>query len=449
MITDKRGLIASAATPKAIALFDQAIDDMLEYRARTAASIQAAIAEDQNHIMAHVLMTGAMLLMGTNVVRPQIEERLATISALTKEQGGSLTRRENLHVVALNAWASGDLDAACRSWEAIILEWPHDLLALRSLHFQNFWMGRANYMRNMVGAALASWDESMPGYAFVLGMTAFGFEECGDYPRAERLAREAVARNPDDLWSVHAVAHVLEMQGRLAEGSSWLEGPDEQWADRGPFKGHLWWHMALFAVERGDFDRAITIYDVHVQPGEKFVSTDMMNAPSLLARLEFQGADVGDRWNQLAARSEQWIGNHEVPFTDAHTMFPFARTGSPNCDALLRSLEDLARRPKSYGGSIAAPFLVPIARAVRAFYEGRYGETVKILMPLRATLQPIGGSHAQRDLFHQLLTEASIKDGNYRLAKTLLNERITVRPDNTLNYQKMLAVESALSASLH
>lgn len=445
---DKRGLAVSARKPEAVLLFDQALDDMLEYRARTAQSIQNAINAEPEFVLPHVLMTGALLLMGTNSVRPQIDLKLAELDKLAEQSADIWTARERGHVDALRAWAAGDLARASRLWESIIHTTPHDLLALRSLHFQNFWMGRATYMRNMVGAALASWDETVPGYAFVLGMAAFGFEECGDYGRAERLGREAVARNADDLWSVHAVGHVLEMQGRLAEGMSWLDGPDDRWADRGPFKSHLWWHASLFAVERMAYDRALALYDAHIRPGEKFVSTDMMNAPSLLARLEFQGVDVGHRWDELAARSIDWVDDHVVAFTDAHTMFPLARTGRPEAEQFLNSLEQFANKPDDYAASISGALLLPLAQAVQAYYLGNFERTIELLMPIRADLQPIGGSHAQRDLFHQLLTEAAIKAGQSHIARTLLNERIAMRPDNPLNNQKLQALNAEAALTL-
>ncbi|MEZ5823729.1 MAG: tetratricopeptide repeat protein [Geminicoccaceae bacterium] len=390
--------------------------------------------------MPRILRAGALLLMGTNTVRPMIDAELEAIRALKTPRN----TREALHEKALMAWALGDLRKAARHWEAIIARWPLDILALRSLHFQNFWMGAAPYMRQVVGATLRHWQEDTPGYGFVLGMLAFGLEECGEYGRAERCGREAVERNGDDMWAIHAVAHVLEMQGRTDEGRDWLAHPCDYWNDRGPFKAHLWWHRSLFAVERGAFDEALELYDAHVRPGERFVSTDMMNAPSLLARLEFNGVDVGDRWERLAERSTSWVDDHVIAFTDAHTMFPLARTGrKAEADAYIESLERLATRTNAYSAEVAGPFILPVARATKAFYEGDYGTCVDILMPLRASLQPIGGSWAQRDLFHQLLLEAAIRAGDWPTARLLAQERLAARGENGLNWSKLSTILDA------
>ncbi|MCB1832628.1 MAG: tetratricopeptide repeat protein [Geminicoccaceae bacterium] len=440
MRSDMRGLELGTGSGEAVAAFDEAVQHFLEYRADTGGLIERAIEADPAFLMPRILRAGALLLMGTNTVRPMIDAELAAIDALETPRNP----REELHERALLAWARGDLRQASRHWETIIARWPLDILALRSLHFQNFWMGAAPYMRQVVGATVQHWDESTPGYGFVLGMLAFGFEECGEYRRAEHCGREAVERNGDDMWAIHAVAHVLEMQGRTDEGRSWLAHPHDHWNDRGPFKAHLWWHRALFAIENGAFDEVLDLYDAHIRPGERFVSTDMMNAPSLLARLEFQGVDVGDRWERLAERSTGWIDDHVIAFTDAHTMFPLARTGrTAEAEAYVESLERLQTQPSSYVAEMTGPYLLPVARATKAYYEGDFRACVDLLMPLRAALQPIGGSWAQRDLFHQLLLEAAIRAGDWPNARLLAQERIAARADNGLNWNKLATILDA------
>jgi hypothetical protein len=119
-------------------------------------------------------------------------------------------------VAALWAWSGGDLLTAGAHWEAILLDYPTDILALRLQHFATFWTGNSVALRDGMARALPAWDERTPGYSYVLGMYAFGLEEAGEYAMAEARGKHAVELNPDDLWAIHAVAHVLEMQGRCA-----------------------------------------------------------------------------------------------------------------------------------------------------------------------------------------------------------------------------------------
>ena len=131
--------------------------------------------------------------------------------------------RERRHLEAFEAWASGDIDLALRIWESILSVHPTDLLALRLAHFHYFWLGRTARMLDSVVAAAKGWKSDTPGRSWVASMQAFGLEECGEYAEAEHMAREAVDYDRNDRWGIHAVAHVLEMQGRTSDGIAWLD----------------------------------------------------------------------------------------------------------------------------------------------------------------------------------------------------------------------------------
>jgi len=42
-----------------------------------------------------------------------------------------------------------------------------------------------------------------------------------------------------------------------------------------------------------------------------------------------------------------------------------------------------------------------------------------------------GGSHAQRDVFQRTLLEAALRSGRYDLARSLVAERLALRPTST------------------
>ena len=82
----------------------------------------------------------------------------------------------------------------------------------------DFLLSGAAQMRDRLARAMRDWDPDVPGYGYVLGMHAFALEETGDYARGEESGRKAVEINPCDVYAIHAVAHVMEMQGRQEDG---------------------------------------------------------------------------------------------------------------------------------------------------------------------------------------------------------------------------------------
>jgi hypothetical protein len=69
----------------------------------------------------------------------------------------------------------------------------------------------------------------------------------------------------------------------------------------------------------------------------------------------------------------------------------------------------------------------PAARAIKAFGDGNYGETVALLRPIRSYSHRYGGSHAQRDLIDLTLIEAAARAGQEKLAAALRAERAARR----------------------
>ena len=246
MLTDVRGLDITVTNAEALTEYDKVLTDLWNYRLAAPKNLKRVLELDPDFPMAQVVRGYIMSMLETVAVRPKM---LASASH-AREHLAADARRERLHCDALEGLATGNLERACAAWEAILADYPYDLLALKMHHHSTFWTGRSYVIRNTVAGVFDLWDESIPGYSFVLGMLAFGLEECGDYAQAEAFGRQSIALNPDDLWAIHSVAHVMEMQGRLDEGIALIDRPVEQWADRNPFQGHNWWHLALFALER-------------------------------------------------------------------------------------------------------------------------------------------------------------------------------------------------------
>ena len=102
--------------------------------------------------------------------------------------------RERHHLHALRLLAGGDWHGACNAWDALLLRHPRDALALQWAHLFDFYLGDAAQLRQRVARVLPAWDNADPLHAYVLGLHAFGLEECNLYAEAEATGRRAPER---------------------------------------------------------------------------------------------------------------------------------------------------------------------------------------------------------------------------------------------------------------
>ncbi len=308
-----------------------------------------------------------------------------------------------------------------------------------------FYTGRSNVMRSVVSSVLGAWGDKVPEYGCVQGMYAYALEECGAYEDAERWGRQAVERNPGDLWAIHSVAHVLEMQGRSAEGVKWLDYTPEQWAQKNPFKAHVWWHAALFLLAQGQNDKALNLYDKALCSVNSETYVDVSNQAALLKRIEMSGVDVGERWDALAEHSQRRIHDHMLPFRDAH--FSLALAASGNFDAARRHIESMAAfsaQAEGWRAEATRNVVIPLCEAMIAYEAGDYDKATELFWPMRNEISTIGGSHAQRDLFAQIMCDAAVHSSKLSVARSLLSERVLTRSTKKKNWQEYSNVLAAL-----
>jgi tetratricopeptide (TPR) repeat protein len=304
------------------------------------------------------------------------------------------------------------------------------LFALRLAQFELFWIGEVAWMRDISERAAAHWSADVPGYPVYLSIRAFGLEENGAYDLAEKCGREAVDRDPTDCWGAHAVAHVLVMQGRLADGVAWVDGLTANWSAANHIAHHLWWHLALFHVEGGDYGAGLEIYDNRLRDLDSPLMqampdffVDIQNDTALLQRLELRGADVGDRWQPVADLAQARIGNHESPFTSAHCALALAAAGRDReADEIIQQMRAFVAENTGALGPRYALAALPASEAAVAHRRGEHQRVIDILMPARRNLWQMGGSHAQRDLFFQLLVDSAVRMERRDILALLLEE---------------------------
>ncbi len=423
--------------------FDEAITAYLGFRRDTGEHLQQALAADPDFAMGHCARGYFLKLFADRALDGAIDEALATAERAAGERGA--TRRERDHIAALDAWHRDDWQAALACWDRILLDDPLDVLALKLSNYLYFYLGDSLNVRDSVARVLYAWNEETPGHGYVLGMYAFGLEECGDYVGADAVGQQAIEINPADVWAIHAVIHVMEMQGRHREGTELLKTSEAVWTRCNNIANHLWWHGALLLMDLERYHAVIDGYDSRIRAEETDDYLDMVNAASLLWRLEEAGIDVGDRWRELADKAEARSGDHLLPFADAHYMMALAADGRADAArAMLESMEATAARSDGMLAGIVGDIGVPLSAALLAYAGGDHARTVELLEPIRYDLKYIGGSHAQKDVFHRTLVSAAMKSGQLTVARALMSERTADRPSSIWNWRTYARVLAAL-----
>jgi len=432
---DPRGAPLSTADPLNMEALERAHAMALGFEGDPIAEIDAALARAPDFVMGHLFKAGML----TQAMETRIYADMLAALEKAEALADKANERERGHMTAIRAWVEGDFTGACAAWDRVLVDHPRDLLALQLAHLGDVLLGDTVNQRDRVARILPEWHEGVPGYGWVLGFYSFGLEENRDFGMAEEMGRRAVAINPKDPYAIHAVAHVHEMTGRQEGGIWWMTSRQNDWAP-GNFANHLWWHLSLFHLDVGDVDRVLEIYDAHLRggPGAENKYQELDSA-SLLWRLSLLGYDVGNRWSELADKWAPSATDSLYAFNDVHAMMTFVADGRDDLAAQVLS----ANERHVQGGmddnvAMTREVGLPFCRAQQAFAKGNYDEAVDRLLPIRHLTHKLGGSHAQRDVIVMTLIEAALRAGKCRLARTLINERIALKPTSPQSW-KMLA----------
>ncbi len=414
---DTWGLELTGASASSLETWETACARLRCYCGDPVQTVDQALAGSPGLVMGHVLRAW-LHLVGTEPGGLPVAR-----ASITAARALPANDRERRHVAAAGLLADGHWRAAGLALEDLSIAYPRDALALQIGHLVDFLVGDARMLRDRIARALPAWAPSLPGYHALLGMHAFGLEETGDCAAAEAQGRRSVELEPRDGWGQHAVAHVLEMQGRRREGIAWMRANPDAWSRESFFAVHNWWHLALFHLGLGETDEALALCDGPIDGHRSGVVLDLIDVSALLWRMALLGVDVGDRWNSLADRWAPLAQAGNYAFNDLHAMLAFVSAGRmADAEALLDTQRAAMERDDD-NAAFTREVGYPATAAIRAFAGGRYAETVRLLRPIRSHAHRFGGSHAQRDLLDLTLLAAAGRAGHDRLATALRAER--------------------------
>ena len=446
--SDPRGNPCSSNSAAAIEAAELALWRLMSFYDAPLADLDTAMLHSPGWALPHAMKAGFLYSLTEPALRDEAAGHLAQAQAL----GSSANAREQAHIAALQHIHDGRWQAACGVWEALLLDYPRDALALQWAHLWDLQRGDAAALRLRPARALPDWDEADPLYPYVLALYAFGLEECNLYPQAEEAGRRALDANPRVPWAMHAVAHVMEMQGRFEEGSAWLRRQRPQWAEGNGFACHLWWHKGLFRLEALDLAGVLRLVDQNLSGEALQITLHRLDTASLLWRMHLLGQDVS---GQYAALLDGWLlpdgtaGNHS--FNDLHVVMALLGAGRiaqaerwvARCAQSALAPADARRSNRGMARDVG----LPLVRGLLALARGRADDACDLLAAVRPQCWRIGGSQAQRDLIDQSLLAAAAQAGRHSLGRALLNERVMAKAMTPLTRHWAAAVGVLASAS--
>jgi tetratricopeptide (TPR) repeat protein len=425
---DTAGSPSAEADTRSWRRCERALELLLTHRGTPAAEIDRVLADDPRCVLGHCLRAALIVRSDAVGERSSLAASVSAIEAACPDKNDPARR----HASAARVWLAGNPVQAAELYGAIVTDRPRDILALVVAHALDFRLGRRRIMRDRIARLMPHWHKGVHGFASVLAMYAFALEENGQYRRAEKMARRALAIDPRHPGAIHVVAHVLEMQGRAREGLEFLAATESAWGQGTDLSVHLAWHRALFQLDTDNPASALATYDAQIAIAGAPGMSVLADASALLWRLQLRDIEIGARWQLLADHWETQTFAGARPFYIVHALMAFAAAG--RAAAVGRVFEALPRAHMG-GASASIPedaLVPPFCEALLAFVRKDYAACVEWLARVRHIAHRCGGSLAQCDLIHLTFTEAALRARQAHLARALVAERAAQKPTSRL-----------------
>lgn len=414
--TDRYGLPISTTSDRAARLYCDGQERILSHGVDPAGSFEDAITADPDFALAHAALAMVRLR--------ELQVHAARASAETARRlAGRATRREQQHAEAVGDATGGRGAVAIDRMREHLIEFPRDALLLHSSVSNLLFAGRQDEMVQVTTAAA-------PAYAaddwFFLGVHAFALQEVRRYGEARLAALRSLELYPLAAYTAHALAHVFYELGEFDEGTGFMPGWLEMYDRRAGLHLHLSWHLALFLLARGEYGRVFDLYDSHIRPAAQPGSFALYDPISLLWRTDtYSGRPHPDLWEELGSMSAERAAQPGMIFADLHHGMALAATGQHEAlESLLGSFRGRGERGNMIAGEVALPLMHGLSAFAARDYEG----AVQHIEPIEDRIYLVGGSKAQREVFHDTLLEALLRTNRFAAAEQRLRDRLDRRP---------------------
>lgn len=464
-------LAMNTTSNEACKLYDASLTQLMNWKEDPTVgglmgSINKMAEADPDFIMGQCFKSG-MELLGNNMLlsSPSCDRSVRNLVEKAARMGDALSKREKLHVKAVECLMNGNPSLAVDYWEQILIEHPNDMHAIKFLHTIYFFLGDGKNMRQSIARVFPYWKPGTPLYNYMYGMYAFGLSQDNYLDEAEKNALKGLELCRTDALAIHTMSHVNEYRSSFDSGIKFLLKTESDWSECDLLSGHNYWHLALFHLEKNEIEQAVDIMDSkHMcNPAS---SANMVDAAQLMLRLKVNNNLPSDpdffpsRWLKLGKNLNEQIDKRGFMYNDWHIAAVLAscdlteetETFWHSLDEFINSKDKLTSSELIVDNLIAqlnleekskeGNYLRKVNTELRGIYEAvfhyqhdEFDKVVEDLYPIRDKIYKMGGSNAQRDVFNLLLIDSAFKSSiqqHNKLGVSLINERSLTKPSSEL-----------------
>lgn len=372
------------------------------------AALKLAVEEDEDFALPHLVLARYRQLVGE---RGGAQKSLH----LAKQCGRQLTKREAQQIKIIGLLIDGKSAAGYQVARDHLREYPRDVIVAQACLGVLSLIGFSGEPgREAENLALAEILEPHYGDDWWLqGLLGFAQIEVGQFDRAEKSITKSLSANPRNAHAAHFRSHLYYETGQTEAGYDFITGWQRSYHKEGQMHCHIAWHIALWALARGDTDEMWSIVDKDIDPRGAWGPplNVMVDLAAVLYRAELSGVEVPqERWQIVCDYAAEKFPNPGLGFVDAHAALGYAMAG--------RS-EELQRIINGAKGP-AADLVRYLAQAFGAIADQNWSVANDLLTKALWDHARLGGSRAQRDLIEYASVGVLLRLGRHDEARRQL-----------------------------
>ena len=417
---DRFGHPLTTTSDEAADIYGEALDGVFALREDVVANIDRALELDPDFALAHGVRARGLAMQGKAA-----EARESALLGRELSARGTPREQRHAHIAALVAEGKGT-DALPLIHEHA-RDYPRDAMPISYALGVYGLLGFGGYQDfaerqcRLLARLAPEWDDDW----WFLASYGWALVEVGEWDTGTPMLDRALELKPDNANAVHGRAHAYYECGDAAAGEAFLKQCLPRFARSHPLHGHLSWHLALFALQRGDVDDAIAIYRDAIGPAasKALPMFTLIDSASFLWRSLLQGKTHRPEASELRT----FIAEHQptagLPFVNAHLAMACAVLGDKAAgDTLREEVEERLRAGKQPSGEV----VLRVCEAITTL-AGEPAKAASILETAATDLPRLGGSNAQRDVFLDTLAYAHLRADNPDAARTTASRRSASR----------------------